>query len=232
MQKANDKLAINFVVNASRFGIQFEAGDYISLRGNFGGWVGQIKDLLREAAADYPQVTALCDLWDKWHLKNDYPDSAVEAIKGAMENLRGKRFGSVPDIYDAPDCDGDVIDSRDVIKRIDIYRDALAAEGLDKKSETAKAQKAGMLDELKELQELLKLEDQASGSPDWIYGETLIRDSYFEDYAKNFAEDIGAIERNSRWPARHIDWKAAADALKQDYMSVEFRGETYWIFRG
>lgn len=59
---------------------------------------------------------------------------------------------------------------------------------------------------------------------------TLIADSHFEDYARGYAEEIGAIENDMKWPANHIDWKAAADELQSDYTSVEFDGEenTYW----
>lgn len=63
---------------------------------------------------------------------------------------------------------------------------------------------------------------------EWEYGATLIRDSYFEDYAQELAEDIGAIGSNMQWPLMYIDWNAAAEALKQDYSSVDFDGVEYW----
>lgn len=65
-------------------------------------------------------------------------------------------------------------------------------------------------------------------SSEWQHGLTLIADSYFEEYAREFAEDIGAISGNERWPANCIDWEKAASELKYDYSSVEFDGETYW----
>lgn len=63
---------------------------------------------------------------------------------------------------------------------------------------------------------------------------TLIEDGYFEDYAREFASDIGAISNaasvsGSDWPANHIDWEAAANQLKEDYTSVTFEGREYWI---
>jgi tetrahydromethanopterin S-methyltransferase subunit B len=144
----------------------------------------------------------------------------------------------------------DVIDSRDVIERIaeleserqDLtdalttaqteYFDTLESRTDDAKQTLDDAQQA--LDEWDEengaeLKALQALADEASGSPDWKYGETLIRDSYFEEYAQELAEDIGAIKTDASWPNNHIDWEAAADALKQDYMSVEFDGVEYWI---
>lgn len=62
---------------------------------------------------------------------------------------------------------------------------------------------------------------------DW-YPITLIADESFEEYAQDLAEDIGAIQRDAQWPNNHIDWKAAAEALQQDYSSVEYDGTTYW----
>lgn len=57
---------------------------------------------------------------------------------------------------------------------------------------------------------------------------TFIRDSYFKTYAEELAEDIGAISREERWPACHIDWEAAARALQIDYTSGEYEDVTYW----
>lgn len=81
-----------------------------------------------------------------------------------------------------------------------------------------------------ELQPLTDLRDEAEPyCPDWRYGATLIADDYFEDYAYELANDIGAIPDDMSWPANCIDWTKAADALKMDYTSVDFDGTTYWI---
>jgi hypothetical protein len=64
---------------------------------------------------------------------------------------------------------------------------------------------------------------------DWRHGETLIRDSYFETYAQELAEDIGAINANASWPNNCIDWEQAARELQTDYTSAEFDGVTYWF---
>lgn len=80
-----------------------------------------------------------------------------------------------------------------------------------------------------ELNPLKSLAEDCEGyAADWNYGEALIRDSYFEDYARQLAEDIGSIS-NNLWPACHIDWTAAAEALQMDYTSVDFDGVEYWI---
>lgn len=54
---------------------------------------------------------------------------------------------------------------------------------------------------------------------------TLIHDSYFEQYARDLADDIGLP---AGWPADYIDWEAAANALQRDYRSCEYVGQTYW----
>lgn len=55
----------------------------------------------------------------------------------------------------------------------------------------------------------------------------MILESNFEEYAEQLADDIGAIDRNATWPICHIDWKAAAESLAQDYTEVTFGGHTY-----
>ncbi len=63
---------------------------------------------------------------------------------------------------------------------------------------------------------------------DWKYGVLFIRDDRFEEYAEEYAGDIGAIDPNAGWPLDHIDWNAAAEDLKEEFTEVEFMGETYW----
>lgn len=130
----------------------------------------------------------------------------------------------------------DVIDSRDVIARIEELegeQETLLC-GQSHVEDLTDEQRAEFLEwegeygaELDSLRELAK---EAEGyAADWTYGEALIRDSYFEDYARELADDIGALPKEQSWPCQHIDWEAAAEALKQDYTSVEFDGVTYWI---
>ena len=66
-------------------------------------------------------------------------------------------------------------------------------------------------------------------SDDWRHGATLINDDYFENYARGFAEDIGAITRDTAWPATCIDWEAAALELQQAYSAIQFNGTTFWV---
>lgn len=81
-----------------------------------------------------------------------------------------------------------------------------------------------------ELANLVDLNAQGdSYCRDWKHGETLILDSYFEEYAQQTAEDIGAIDPKATWPLNFIDWERAADALKMDYNAIEVAGYTYWV---
>jgi len=108
----------------------------------------------------------------------------------------------------------DIIDSRDILERI---------EELEADDELASEDKA----ELSKLQALIEeLRDCGGDSPE--DGMTLIHEDYFEDYAQEFAIDIGAIPRDMGWPATCIDWEEAANELRMDYSEVEFDGQVYY----
>jgi|SRR6185369_3316708 len=117
----------------------------------------------------------------------------------------------------------DVIDSRDVIARIEELESELEAEHDDSEVDDVLDMKA----ELAILKALAEEAEDYAG--DWRHGEALIRDSYFVEYAQQLAEDIGAIDKAASWPNTCIDWEQAARELQQDYTSVEFDGVTYWI---
>jgi hypothetical protein len=119
----------------------------------------------------------------------------------------------------------DVIDSRDVIERIAELAGRWTARANG--DETVEPLDD---DERAELDTLSALAEEAEGyAADWLHGETLVRDSYFVEYAQQLAEDIGAIESEARWPAYCIDWEYAARELQMDYTPVEFDGVTYWV---
>ena len=124
----------------------------------------------------------------------------------------------------------DVIDSRDIIERIEELEmrgpnDRRVEYRNDPTWETPEEDK----EELDELDALYALREDGEASPDWSYGETLIRDSYFKDYAQELAEDCCEMPKSDQWPQRCIDWEQAARELQQDYMSVDFDGIDYWI---
>lgn len=88
-------------------------------------------------------------------------------------------------------------------------------------------------DEAAELASLTAVLDDLKGNGgdyqrngDW-YPATLIRDSYFTDYAQELVEDIGDLP-NGIPSYIEIDWDATARNIQMDYTSVEIDGETYW----
>ena len=107
----------------------------------------------------------------------------------------------------------DYLDTRDIIERI---------EELESRTEDDEADELAMLKALIE-----KVRSVSEDTPE--DGCQLIRDSYFEEYAEEFAADIGAINENAQWPLNYIDWAAAADQLQMDYSEVDFDGVTYWV---
>lgn len=109
----------------------------------------------------------------------------------------------------------DIIDSRDIIERIAELMDAGSAPDEGPNDDP-------------ELEALRALQEDAA-HPDWEYGVSLIRDSYFRNYAEELADDIGAIDASANWPLDCIDWNKAANELKMDYTPLDFDGVTYWV---
>lgn len=119
----------------------------------------------------------------------------------------------------------DVIDSRDLIARLEELNE------LDQtwNPEDEHPEDPMTDDEREELNALRAICDEGESSiSDWFSGVALIRDSYFTEYAQELADDIGAINRDAQWPLDCIDWDRAAEALKQDYGTVEIEGYTYY----
>jgi len=133
----------------------------------------------------------------------------------------------------------DVIDSRDIIERIaelKEIRDTIETEWASNPDNAGydfaryARNDVNWSDELEdELAKLEALAAECGGVADWEYGETLIRYSYFKDYAQELAEDCGMIPEGLSWPCNCIDWDQAARELQYDYMLVEFDGVDYWI---
>lgn len=117
-----------------------------------------------------------------------------------------------------------VIDSRDIIDRIEELEALRADAGL-------------VADDDEELRVLLELAEQCEDSPDWTYGESLIRDSFFTDYTHSLVEeccDAPSSIPMLGWPwnvngAITIDWNIIAESAKQDYTCVNYDGVEYWI---
>lgn len=135
---------------------------------------------------------------------------------------------------DRIDNTADVIDSRDVIARIEEIETELRESLDDAELDVSCLVPDDLFGEddrelLEEWTSLTALARQgADYAPDWEYGEALVRDSYFKDYARELAEDCGMVSSDAEWPARCIDWEQAARGLRMDYTSIDFDGVTYW----
>lgn len=150
----------------------------------------------------------------------------------------------------------DLLDSRDVIKRfeeLESEREELATASSEANDALEAARNEGHTESIEHAElefeqarrELIGWDEDyaaehkalsgfiAKGPDGWRHGETLIRDSYFEEYAQDLAEEIGATDSNAArgWPLNCIDWEQAARELKMDYTSADFDGVTYW-YRG
>ena len=53
--------------------------------------------------------------------------------------------------------------------------------------------------------------------------ETLINEGYFEDYARELAEDAYGVDTHG-WPFSCIDWTHAANELQYDYTNYDVDG--------
>ena len=131
----------------------------------------------------------------------------------------------------------DTIDVRDIIARVEELREErddlqTALDGGSQEDVNALAEwETDNAEELAELESLLDDLNGMGGDEQWEgdwYPATLIRDSYFQDYAQELAEECCMIDTNAKWPMTCIDWEKAARELQWDYSSVEVNGVTYW----
>lgn len=118
------------------------------------------------------------------------------------------------------DFDGtdDFFDSRDLIGEIEELERA-TEEDYDNED----------VEDLKERLETLRAFRIEVESPELEYGQTFISENYFEDYAKELCEDIGALPTDLLgFIANNIDWEGVADDIRIDYTSADLNGTTYY----
>jgi hypothetical protein len=133
----------------------------------------------------------------------------------------------------------DVIDVRDIIARVEqleaeptLLEDghcAYCARGLKEGDEDHEPDCEVL--ELQRLNALLEELAGNGGDEDWRgawYPLTLVRDSYFKEFAQEEAENLDLVKSDARWPHTYIDWERAARELQMDYTPTEFNGVTYW----
>jgi hypothetical protein len=137
------------------------------------------------------------------------------------------------------DNSADIIDIRDLIARIEELREERDSWVLGAPDGVETANPEGWrIDEPYDAAELDTLESfvgemkGSGGDHQWEgewYPVTLVRDSYFEDYAKDEAEQLDLIKDDVNWPYNCIDWTRAANELQMDYSSADYDGITYWF---
>lgn len=139
---------------------------------------------------------------------SDCNDSVIsmEDITDRVEELRGERDSAAQDYLD--------------------YREAKGGEAEWEEGEAKWADDNP--EDAKELAVLEKLVGELCGNGgdyqwegDW-YPQFLIQNTHFSTYARELAGELYDTElRAAKWPFSHIDWEDAADALRQDYSSVD-----------
>lgn len=129
------------------------------------------------------------------------------------------------------DFNQEFLDVRDMIERVEQLEKLRQPGPVDTGDpEDAEYAQDDLFAELATLESALEEMKGCGGDHEWRgawYPVTLIRESDFEDYARELAEDIGAIKKDMEWPCNFIDWEAAANALRIDYSDIEIDGTAY-----
>jgi hypothetical protein len=122
----------------------------------------------------------------------------------------------------------DVFDSRDAEETREELQDrADAYEAWQADPENEKECEPLDEDEAELLKTLTTLADDVGS--EWSHGVGFIRESYFEDYAREMADDCGYIKDAGDNPLiQCIDWKEWAELVQQDYSSAEIGGVTFY----
>lgn len=232
-----------FWAEGIRFEVELRRYDdgRLSLTGMADGASGQVQDEIAEQVGDSDEdVTTFLDAWEAYHLK-EAPDSVFDSVAAAIGRLQGRRIGSAPDVDDAPEFGGEVCDSRDVIKRLEIYREAARLIGIpedkldsfnmgedypEEMPEDLSAEDSEILEEFVKLRDFA---DEAEGyADDWLHGATIIREDHFTEYAEQMIKDIGDMPDETPGYIA-IDWDKTAENLKVDYTEIEHDGTTYLV---
>lgn len=153
--------------------------------------------------------------------------NAVDDAKGELESSMNDLGTAQHDLYNA-NSSGDAEAIAEATADCEKYQSA--ADDADvalKEAEEALATWDGAT----EWATLKNLCEQGEGCADWSYGETLIHESHFADYAEELAKETSDVPSSqwSQWPFNCIDWEDAANTLKQDYTSIDFDGQTYYV---
>lgn len=174
--------------------------------------------------------------WEELEKEHDSLQDAIDEAASTVETWQNSLASAERDAEEAQRILDDLDPETDGYGSAEIDRDEADAEVERLRDELAENEEAlkdaeKAMEEWTEYEEYAALKEfveEAENAEDWIHGATFIADDYFEDYAREFAEDIGAVKRNMEWPCNCIDWEAAAHQLKSDYTSYTLNGKEYW----
>lgn len=123
----------------------------------------------------------------------------------------------------------DIIDSRDIIERIEELEASLREECHSPLTFEEYIDVTHFEDDTlaAEYKKLLDLQEQCEDYVSyWKDGVTLIHENYFEEYMDEMIEDCYELPKNLPfWMNLTIDY----DVLKQDYTEIDFDGVTYYV---
>lgn len=109
----------------------------------------------------------------------------------------------------------DYLDSRDIQERIDWLESDDASSDRFAEEEVKE-----FANELKALADLKEQYVNSFGESSWDFGAQFIRESHFEDYAQELAEDCDLVKEELQWPNNCIDWEQAARELAMELQQL------------
>lgn len=85
-------------------------------------------------------------------------------------------------------------------------------------------------DEIEEYEELVVFIEELEGSSDFIHGETIIHEEYWEEYCEELTKELGDLPQDlPAFIENNIDWNGVAEDLAVDYFTVTYQGYDYYI---
>jgi hypothetical protein len=167
----------------------------------------------------------------------NWGDNIIDSrdIIARHEELQDERFSLVEALEEAKENFEDFLkDADEELKEDDDFEDRCASfrEAINDAQDALNEFDQSF--DRDELDLLTEVRSEGENSPDWSWGETLIKDSYFTEYAEQLANDVCEFPKefqSGQWPFNHmeIDWESAAQELQSDYFDISAGGETYYI---
>jgi len=175
--------------------------------------------------------------WDELDSDHDALQDAIDEAAGMVEQWQDSLAQAERDAEEAQGILDDMDPDTDGYGSAEIDRDDADDEVTRLKNELAENEEAlkdaekamEEWDDYEEYAALKEFVEDAENVTDWNHGATFIADDYFETYAREFADDIGATKRDAQWPLNCIDWAKAAEQLQADYQDYNVNGTTYWV---